>query len=302
MIKQLQGASRYGIYLSAVLVSLGIGTIGPSLASASIPDSSGVIHACYASGEPMSGNLRVSDSGSCDSGETAVAWQRNGSAEGVLRANVTGADMTNAQMVYWDLRNRDFSGADLSHANLTGADLRGANFTGAKLDYANMKDTDLRGTTFTNANITYATLVAANLTGNAISDANFTDADFSGANISGVTFTDTNLTGANFTGQDLTGFDLSTDNIQAMGVKNGIFSNMILGANPQLHVMDLEGATVANNDFSGGNLSGIYLTGANFSDNNTDDVTWDDENYGTAYCVDGTRAVDNSGDTCDGHF
>jgi hypothetical protein len=43
------------------------------VAYATIPDSKGVIHGCY---KTQNGQLRVIDSGSCDSSETALSWSQ----------------------------------------------------------------------------------------------------------------------------------------------------------------------------------------------------------------------------------
>jgi hypothetical protein len=54
----------------------GLAALGLSggIAYATIPGSNGVIHACY----KASGQLRVIDSGSCGSGETALTWNQSG--------------------------------------------------------------------------------------------------------------------------------------------------------------------------------------------------------------------------------
>ena len=56
-------------------------TIGASVAFGAIPDSGGVIHACYKS----NGDLRVVDTaagsdGTCKSQETALTWNQQGAA------------------------------------------------------------------------------------------------------------------------------------------------------------------------------------------------------------------------------
>lgn len=73
------------------------------------------------------------------------------------RANLTGADLTGADLTRANLTGADLTGADLTRAYLTGADLTGANLTRSN---------------FTDAYLTGADLTDANLT-----DANFTEAD-----------------------------------------------------------------------------------------------------------------------------
>ncbi len=67
--------------------------------------------------------------------------------------------------------------ADLSDANLSDADLRGANLRYADLSGANLSDANLRG-----ANLRYADLSGANLRGANLSGANLRGANLSGAN------------------------------------------------------------------------------------------------------------------------
>ena len=81
--------------------------------------------------------------------------------EGIL--NLTGADLSAAQL----------SGVDLSRAKLSGADLGVANLYGA-----NLSDADLRGCNFGEAIMT-----RANLSGADLSDADLSRANLSGANL-----------------------------------------------------------------------------------------------------------------------
>ncbi|EAF2183548.1 hypothetical protein CLO05_11600 [Listeria monocytogenes] len=100
-------------------------------------------------------------------------WLRDGYGE---RANLSGADLS-----YADLRRANLSGADLSYADLRRADLRRANLSGADLSYADLRRADLRG----------ANLSGANLSGADLSYADLRRADLRGANLSGA-----NLSGA----------------------------------------------------------------------------------------------------------
>ena len=83
--------------------------------------------------------------------------------EGGSRANLSNAD----------LRNADLRDANLSNADLFGANLRGANLSNADLRCANLSNADLRG-----ANLSNADLCGANLRG-----ANLSNADLCGASI-----------------------------------------------------------------------------------------------------------------------
>jgi len=88
-------------------------------------------------------------------------------------ADLSGANLHDANLRYADLRYADLSGANLHDANLSGADLSDANLSGAYLRYANLHDAYLRY-----ANLRYADLSYANLSG-----VNLRGANFSGANL-----------------------------------------------------------------------------------------------------------------------
>jgi hypothetical protein len=79
-------------------------------------------------------------------------WIHN---EGGSRANLSGADLSGADLFGANLSGADLFGANLSGANLSGADLSGANLSGAYLSGA-----DLFG-----ANLSRAYLSGANLSG-----------------------------------------------------------------------------------------------------------------------------------------
>ena len=87
-------------------------------------------------------------------------------------------------------RYADLSGADLSDANLRCANLSGANLSGADMSGANLRCADMSG---------------ANLSGADMSDANLRCADMSDANLSGADLRYANLSGANLRCADLSG-------------------------------------------------------------------------------------------------
>ena len=79
------------------------------------------------------------------------------------RADLRGANLSNA-----NLRAADLTGADLRAADLTGADLRGVNLryadlSNADLSHANLLDADLNNASLFNANLRDANLSGAGL-------------------------------------------------------------------------------------------------------------------------------------------
>jgi hypothetical protein len=78
--------------------------------------------------------------------------------EGGVKADLSGADLENA-----DLRGTNLSGADLYNANLENADLRGTNLSGADLVDAYLIDADLENANLVDADLSGANLENANL-------------------------------------------------------------------------------------------------------------------------------------------
>jgi pentapeptide repeat protein len=124
--------------------------------------------------------------------EAHALWLR-GETSGA-RADLSGANLSDANLIRVNLR-----GADLSDANLLGANLLDANLLGANLRDANLIRVNLRG-----ANLRSADLIRANL-----SDANLRDADLRDANLRDADLSDADLRDANLSGADLRGADLS---------------------------------------------------------------------------------------------
>ena len=100
----------------------------------------------------------------------------------LTNANLTGANLANAQLTFSTLR-----GANLSSSTLIYADLMGANLANVKLSRSIL----------TSANLTGADLTNVQLDGSILTIADLTAANLVGANLSGSVLTSVNLTGAN---------------------------------------------------------------------------------------------------------
>ena len=144
----------------------------------------------------------------------------------------------------------DLTNANFQWANLRDTDLRNVNLTSAKFDYADLTRTDFRGSNLTNAEIVGA-------------DISYTD--FRGTNLTGLTGSDVRqdgapilpigwLTyngllvgpGANLTNADLTGVTMKNVNLTGANLTNVV----------------LTGAILTNAKLSGANLTNVVLTGA----------------------------------------
>ena len=81
-------------------------------------------------------------------------WLNN--IDGGIKANLSFADLSSANLSYTDLGFADLSSADLSSANLRYADLGSADLSNANLRYANLGSADL-----SSANLSYTDLGSA---------------------------------------------------------------------------------------------------------------------------------------------
>ena len=125
-----------------------------------------------------------------------------------LKANLTGADLSYANLSGANLRGAYLIGANLISANLRGAYLIGANLIGANLRGAYLIGANLRGAYLTGAYLTGAYLRNADLR---CADLSYTDLSYT--DLAGVDLRNANLSGANLRNANLTGANL-------LGAKN----------------------------------------------------------------------------------
>lgn len=276
---QVLQTSKAARLWAGLLIGLAIGGYAVATVRAAIPDTDGTIHACYTTG--LLPTFRVVDSTSCDTGETHLTWKQSGSATGVLRSDITGKDLSGAQMVYWDLRDMNFTGTMFAGANLSGVDLRGSTLTNAILPNANLSS----------ANLSSLTLAGVDLSGAHLNDTTLTGTNFSNAGIINANFYDQNLDNFNFS--SITSFE----GVQMAGAS---FNNVTLPTNPNFRNAIMQSSDLNNTDFTGANFAGAHLEESTFNNSTLTDVVWV-EGGATAYCPDNTAAADN-GDTCIGHL
>jgi len=148
------------------------------------------------------------------------------------------------------LRGRNLSGADLSYANLSGARLQG---------------TDLTGVNFYTADLSWSNLRLANLTGANLERADLRFADLRLANLSGVSLAELDLEGVKLDDAQLSGGDLNSAYLGQASLTKADLSNADL-ARAHLVEADLTKADLTGANLSGANLSMAILTGTNLSD------------------------------------
>ena len=147
--------------------------------------------------------------------------------EGGSRANLSNADLRDANLSNADLFGADLRCANLSNADLFGANLRGANLSNADLCGANLRGANLFGANLRNADLRDADLRCANLSNADLRGANLSNADLFGANLRGANLSDADLRGANLSDADLPGADLSGANLRNANLSGASMDQMI---------------------------------------------------------------------------
>jgi uncharacterized protein YjbI with pentapeptide repeats len=194
-------------------------------------------------------------------------------------ADLSGADLSRAELIDSDLRGALFGGAILREANLhrallTDADLRSTDLSGALLTETNLRranlcaadlsGADLSGATLSRAvldeaNLTRATLRRAHLYGASLTRADLhsavlIEANLGEANLSEANLTDTRLRGAllreaNLSGANLTGTDLRYSRLVDVNLEKASISDCAL-----------YGISAWNLKLSGTNQSNLIIT------------------------------------------
>lgn len=218
------------------------------------------------------------------SAEEVLARGRAG--ESLAGLNLTGLDLSGADLAGVDLKGAVLELVLLDKANLSGADFSEAIMTGASLSNA-----DLTGAILTGASANHACFARAELKGADLSEGDFTGSDFVEADLNGAKmdraifdlalmnridarkaqaqgaeFIRSILSRANFTGADLTGADLTGaeivqtdfDAVQAPHLR----LHGVSGKHASFLVADLKESRAGD----GALLTGANLTGADLSD------------------------------------
>jgi len=188
-------------------------------------------------------------------------------------ANLSDADLSEADLSNADLSEADLSNADLSEADLSNAELFRADLSNATLVRTDLSDTflmradlpdallfraDLSGADLNSADLSDAELYDADLSevgllGAKLSDASLNDADLSDAYLMKVDLTDAHLERANLSNVELVEADLSDANLDSADLSGA-----------DLNSADLSGVNLQNTDLSGTNFQSADLSDANF--------------------------------------
>jgi len=131
-------------------------------------------------------------------------WNKWRDENQYVRPDLSGTDLSGANLFRADLFMANLSGADLFMANLSGADLFMADLSGADLRGADLFMPELE-TYLRAADLYGANLSGANLSGAGLFDANLSYADLSRANLSEADLERSQVIGTNFYNATLTG-------------------------------------------------------------------------------------------------
>ena len=168
------------------------------------------------------------------------------------------ADLTQAQM-----RQANFTDANLSRVIMNRSDLSRATLNRANLSYARLIGADLGSSQLIGANLRGAFLEKASLTGADIGDAKFNEANLYGARLSRVIAIGTHFSYANLMNTEWRGADLSGAYLDRANLRNANLSaTRLTGA--VLRSARLENANLENADLSFVDLRGANVAGADF--------------------------------------
>lgn len=182
----------------------------------------------------------------------AENWNRWRKGNPVI-PDLSGANLSEANLYGAKLREANLNGADLSEANLYSANLKDADLYGANLSNANLRGASLDSADLSQANLSgstlnEATLGAANLTGAILDRASLIRANFWDANLSDASLIEADLFEANLRGANLSGANLS---YACLGAANLIRS-------------DLNGSSLNNTNLIAAQLVNTKVEGAMF--------------------------------------
>lgn len=140
---------------------------------------------------------------------------------GDMRANLCGADLSDADLKGVDLRSANLVEADLSCSDLEGANLRLSKLTGAQLDYTNLIKVNLSSADLYRANLRRAHLGESNLSCAVLFGADLSHADLSLANLEQANLEDANLEDAELAGANLCHVELYNTKGSLMEYRKG---------------------------------------------------------------------------------
>ena len=192
--------------------------------------------------------------------------------------DLSGQNLTNAQLDFSTLTNADLTGANLTSADLGNSRLTNANLTGAVVTGASFGRYDGQGTGITKEQLySTASYQAKNLQGIGLRSNNLSGWDFSGQNLTNARLDRSTLTNANLTGVNLTNARLDYSTLTQANLTGAAVAGASFGrydgpgtgiAKEQLYstasyqAKNLQRIGLEGNDLTGWDFSGQNLTNA----------------------------------------
>jgi uncharacterized protein YjbI with pentapeptide repeats len=133
----------------------------------------------------------------------AKVWNKWRDEHREVLPELSGANLSNANLIDANLSEADLSNANLSRAALIDANLIFANLIDANLAFANLVDANLGGANLSGADLSVANFSFGILHEANLSDTDLSDTNFNHASLSGADFTIAHLGRATFSGNDL---------------------------------------------------------------------------------------------------
>lgn len=174
-------------------------------------------------------------------------------------ADLSGANLRDADFSNLDLAGTFFEQADLTQANFAGANLEGAVFTQAILDGANLADTRL-----SRANLSRASLKVAVLDRSQIVGSMMLEADFSGASLRDISLSNTRLIDCIFDDADLSGAEIA-DLQWIKGSADRLLAEKTSFARVSVTIMSMTGASFSGSRFDRVAFAEVQAEGADFA-------------------------------------
>ncbi|MGW5776492.1 pentapeptide repeat-containing protein [Streptomyces sp. NPDC003863] len=173
-------------------------------------------------------------------------------------ANLAGADLTDANISWYDFRRSFFEESDLRETVFNLANMTRAILVGADLTQAQLTGADLSGAVLSHADESTGSTKDAVLVEADVSDTKLVDADLRGVKLARAFLAGSDLTRADFGGADLSGATLSKAGASFIDADVKL-------ARTSFRSADLRGADLRGVDFTGADLRGADLRGARLS-------------------------------------
>jgi len=174
----------------------------------------------------------------------------NLSNSNLSNSNLSNSNLSNSNLSNSNLSNSNLSKSYLRNSNLSKSYLRNSNLSKSYLSEADLSNSDLSNSDFSEANLSKANLSNSNLIGALLRDADLRDADLSRAELSHADLSRADLSRADLRGANLSRADLRGTDLRGASLRGA----------------DLSGADLSGADLSGADLSGADLSGADLSD------------------------------------